>query len=91
MNPTDLEAVSDIEMHQHADRGGPLPTAARDRRLCFAGRRRSGRPGQARGQDHRDTKLPENVRVTMRGSVEGMRQSFKSFGIGLLSRSCWFT
>jgi HAE1 family hydrophobic/amphiphilic exporter-1 len=30
------------------------------------------------------TKLPENVRVAMRGSVEGMRQSFKSFGIGLL-------
>ena len=31
-----------------------------------------------------ETKLPENVRVTMRGSVEGMRQSFKSFGIGLI-------
>jgi multidrug efflux pump subunit AcrB len=26
----------------------------------------------------------ENVRVTMRGSVEGMRQSFKSFGLGLV-------
>jgi HAE1 family hydrophobic/amphiphilic exporter-1 len=31
-----------------------------------------------------DTAIPDNVRVTMRGSVEGMRQSFKSFGIGLL-------
>jgi multidrug efflux pump subunit AcrB len=31
-----------------------------------------------------DTTIPDNVRVTMRGSVEGMRQSFKSFGIGLL-------
>jgi len=31
-----------------------------------------------------DEKLPENLRVTMRGSVEGMRESFKSFGIGLL-------
>jgi multidrug efflux pump subunit AcrB len=30
------------------------------------------------------TKLPEGVRVSMRGSVEGMRQSFKSFGMGLL-------
>jgi len=30
------------------------------------------------------TKPGENVRVTMRGSVEGMRQSFKSFGIGLI-------
>jgi multidrug efflux pump subunit AcrB len=31
-----------------------------------------------------NTTLPENVRVTMRGSVEGMRQSFKSFGVGLI-------
>jgi multidrug efflux pump subunit AcrB len=30
-----------------------------------------------------NTTLPGNVRVTMRGSVEGMRQSFKSFAIGL--------
>src|SRR5690349_10143675 len=31
-----------------------------------------------------DTKIPDNVRVNVRGSVEGMRQSFKSFGIGLV-------
>jgi HAE1 family hydrophobic/amphiphilic exporter-1 len=30
------------------------------------------------------TKLPEGVRVNLRGSVEGMRESFKSFGIGLV-------
>jgi multidrug efflux pump subunit AcrB len=30
------------------------------------------------------TKPRENVRITMRGSVEGMRQSFKSFGLGLI-------
>jgi multidrug efflux pump subunit AcrB len=30
------------------------------------------------------TKLPEGVRINVRGSVEGMRQSFKSFGIGLI-------
>ncbi|MFI5115756.1 MAG: efflux RND transporter permease subunit [Terriglobales bacterium] len=30
------------------------------------------------------TKLPEGVRVNVRGSVEGMRRSFKSFGLGLL-------
>ncbi len=30
------------------------------------------------------TKLPEGVRVNVRGSVEGMRRSFKSFGIGLI-------
>ena len=29
-------------------------------------------------------KLPEGVRVNLRGSVQGMRSSFKSFGIGLL-------
>ena len=32
----------------------------------------------------KDTHVSANTRVTMRGSVEGMRQSFKSFGIGLL-------
>lgn len=30
------------------------------------------------------TSHPEDVRVVVRGSVEGMRQSFKSFGIGLV-------
>ncbi|HZD32455.1 MAG TPA: efflux RND transporter permease subunit, partial [Candidatus Angelobacter sp.] len=30
-----------------------------------------------------DTKLPEGVSIAMRGSVEGMRQSFKSFAFGL--------
>lgn len=30
------------------------------------------------------TQLPEGVRVNLRGSVQGMRASFKSFGIGLI-------
>ena len=30
------------------------------------------------------TPVPDGVRVTMRGSVEGMRRSFKSFGVGLI-------
>jgi hydrophobic/amphiphilic exporter-1 (mainly G- bacteria), HAE1 family len=30
------------------------------------------------------TALPEGVRVNLRGSVQGMRASFKSFGIGLI-------
>jgi multidrug efflux pump subunit AcrB len=30
------------------------------------------------------TDLPEGVRVTLRGSVQNMRSSFKSFGIGLI-------
>jgi HAE1 family hydrophobic/amphiphilic exporter-1 len=32
----------------------------------------------------KDAKLPEGVRVNLRGSVQGMRASFKSFGIGLI-------
>jgi HAE1 family hydrophobic/amphiphilic exporter-1 len=32
----------------------------------------------------KNTKLPEGVRVNMRGSVQGMRASFKSFSIGLI-------
>ena len=32
----------------------------------------------------KDTKLPPNVRVEVRGSVLAMQQSFKSFGIGLV-------
>ncbi|HWZ11851.1 MAG TPA: efflux RND transporter permease subunit [Acidobacteriaceae bacterium] len=30
-----------------------------------------------------DTTVPKNIRIAVRGSVEGMHQSFKSFGIGL--------
>jgi hydrophobic/amphiphilic exporter-1 (mainly G- bacteria), HAE1 family len=30
------------------------------------------------------TKLPEGVRVNLRGSVQGMRASFRSFGVGLI-------
>jgi multidrug efflux pump subunit AcrB len=32
----------------------------------------------------KNTKLPEGVRVNLRGSVQGMRASFKSFSIGLI-------
>jgi hydrophobic/amphiphilic exporter-1 (mainly G- bacteria), HAE1 family len=31
-----------------------------------------------------NTTLPEGVRVNLRGSVQGMRESFKSFGVGLI-------
>ena len=31
-----------------------------------------------------DARVPEDLRITMRGSVEGMRRSFTSFGIGLI-------
>jgi HAE1 family hydrophobic/amphiphilic exporter-1 len=32
----------------------------------------------------KDAQLPEGVRVNLRGSVQGMRASFKSFGVGLM-------
>ena len=32
----------------------------------------------------RDTKLPGNMRVTLRGMVQGMNESFKSFGFGFI-------
>ena len=32
----------------------------------------------------KETHLPEGVRVNLRGSVQGMRSSFRSFGIGLI-------
>lgn len=31
-----------------------------------------------------DTKLPSNLQITMRGSVEGMHKSFTAFGVGLI-------
>jgi len=32
----------------------------------------------------KETQIPEGVRVNLRGSVQGMRSSFRSFGIGLI-------
>ena len=32
----------------------------------------------------KDTTMPEGARVTLRGSVQGMQSSFRSFGIGLI-------
>lgn len=32
----------------------------------------------------KETKLPENIRVTVRGSVQAMQTSFRSFGLGLI-------
>jgi len=42
--------------------------------------------GVLRGIDKiiRDTHLPENVRVTVRGSAQAMQVSFRSFGLGLI-------
>ena len=83
-NPTDLDAVSDIKTIN-------TPTEVDHyqlRRVIDVYVAPSGEDlgGLASRVDQviAKTRLPENVRVTMRGSVEGMRQSFKSFGIGLV-------
>jgi multidrug efflux pump subunit AcrB len=84
LNSTDLEAVSDLEMIN-------TPTEVDhyqirrviDVYVAPTGEDLGGLAGKV-DKVIANTKLPENVRVTMRGSVEGMRESFKSFGIGLI-------
>ncbi|MGA2697532.1 MAG: efflux RND transporter permease subunit, partial [Terriglobales bacterium] len=83
-NPTDLEALSDIKMIN-------TPTEVDHyqlRRVIDVYVSPSGQDlgGLANKVDRviRDTRLPENVIINMRGSVEGMRESFKSFGVGLI-------
>lgn len=84
INPTDLDAVSDITMSN-------TPTEVDHYQLrrvidIYVSPSSEDLGGLAKKVDKllTDTKLPDNIRVTMRGSVEGMRQSFKSFGIGLI-------
>ncbi|HVX67457.1 MAG TPA: efflux RND transporter permease subunit, partial [Bryobacteraceae bacterium] len=43
-----------------------------------------GRAANAIDRIVKDTKLPEGVFVDLRGMVQGMRASFRSFGLGLL-------
>jgi multidrug efflux pump subunit AcrB len=83
-NPTDLEAVSDLKMIN-------TPTEVDHYQLrrvidVYVSPGGEDLGGLASRVDKviSTTKMPENVRVNMRGSVEGMRQSFKSFGIGLV-------
>ena len=84
INPTNLDAVSDVKMMN-------TPTEVDHYQLrrvidVYVSPASEDLGGLASKVDKviADTKLPENVRVNMRGSVEGMRQSFKSFGIGLI-------
>jgi multidrug efflux pump subunit AcrB len=84
VNPTDLEALSGVKMintptevdHYQLRRVIDVYVAPANEDL--------GSLANQVDQVIATTKLPENVRVTMRGSVEGMRQSFTSFGVGLL-------
>ena len=82
-NATDLEAVSDMKTIN-------TPTEVDHYQLrrvfdVYVSPSGDDLGGLAKQVQHMidATTLPSNVRVTMRGSVEGMRQSFKSFSIGL--------
>jgi HAE1 family hydrophobic/amphiphilic exporter-1 len=84
LNPTDLDAVSDLKMID-------TPTEVDHYQLrrvidIYVSPAGEDLGGLASRVDKviSDTSLPENVRVAMRGSVEGMRESFRSFAIGLL-------
>ncbi len=84
LNTTDLDAVSDLKMIN-------TPTEVDHYQLrrvidIYVAPIGEDLGGLATKVDKviANTKLPANVRVAMRGSVEGMRQSFKSFGIGLI-------
>jgi multidrug efflux pump subunit AcrB len=84
LNPTNLEAVSDVKTID-------TPTEVDHyqlRRLIdvYVSPKGEDLGGLANQVDTiiAHTQLPENVRVTMRGSVEGMRASFRSFAIGLI-------
>ena len=70
--------------HRGADRGGPLSAPPRHRRLRDAEGEDLGRLAAAIEGIVAKTKLPEGVRVDLRGSVQGMRASFRSFGLGLI-------
>jgi hydrophobic/amphiphilic exporter-1 (mainly G- bacteria), HAE1 family len=84
VNPTELDAVADVRMintptevdHYQIQRVIDVYVSPRSEDL--------GSLAHQVDKIIANTKAPENVRVTMRGSVEGMRQSFKSFGIGLI-------
>lgn len=83
-HPTDLDAVADIKTIES-------PTEVDHyqlRRVVDLYVSPSGEDlGKLSGSIEKivaGTKLPEGVRVDLRGSVQGMRASFTSFGVGLL-------
>ena len=84
-NPTMLENVADIKMINTPTEVDHYQLFRRDRRLC----RPQGRgPGRAVASRCRRSSSTPSCRPTfaieVRGSVKAMRQSFISFGIGLL-------
>ena len=82
--PTRLDAISTITPHQVADRSGSLPAAPHHRYLCpSAGRRPRARSRTRSIGSSAETQAPTGLKVTLRGMVQGMRASFRSFALGL--------
>ena len=83
-NPTQLEAVSKVKMintptevdHYQLQRIFDIYVSPKGQNL--------GGLADRVQKVIASTKLPPNVRVSMRGSVKGMRESFHSFTIGLI-------
>ena len=83
-NPTMLENVADIKMintptevdHYQLFRVIDVYVSPKGEDL--------GALSKAVGQLIKHTKLPPNIRIDLRGSVVAMRESFMSFGVGLL-------
>ena len=84
LNTTDLEAVSNIRMINTPTEVDHYQIARVIDVYVSPSSEDLGKLANQVDKIIAGTKLPENIRVTMRGSVEGMRQSFKSFGLGLL-------
>ena len=83
--PTRLDAVSTHRPHQGADRSGSLPAPPHDRylRAPAAARIWAGSPTRSTASWHAP-RCRTGSTVTLRGMVQGMRASFKSFGLGLM-------
>ena len=84
-DPTLLDAVTKVTPIDVADRDRSLPDPARHRHLREPGRRGSRHAGERHPPASWPARtLPAGVKVDMRGMVQGMQQSFTSFGLGLI-------
>ncbi|MBV9610501.1 MAG: efflux RND transporter permease subunit, partial [Acidobacteria bacterium] len=84
VNPTDLEAVSDIKtINTPTEVDHYQLRRVIDVFVSPVGEDLGGLSSRV-NKVVADQKLPPNARVAIRGSVEGMNRSFKSFGVGLI-------
>ena len=84
-HPTRLESVVRISRVAVAHRGGPLPDPARHGCLCGALGRGLEQAVCWRREDlWRKRSCRQNTVINVRGTVQAMRSSFRSFGLGLI-------